>query len=433
MSLVGEILPVDPMERMRKSRLPEEEHRQVFRDQVLNSSGFPQAQKVDESSQPKVIILAGQPGAGKGNLTAAAQSELASKGGAVTIDPDELRRFHTNVETFREKSPYTWADDTQLDASAWAKSLRDEAINGRKNVILDTTLGEQQKAIELVEMFQKKGYAVEIRAMAVPQSESELGVDKRFTDGLVREGFGRYVPEKLRDDVYKNLPSVLDAVHDESLKPESRFKEAIKISVYDRGSFEADRLHPTPRYSQIATEARDDKPGQAMDKVRTDRMNDPQVASQLRDGWAAQKDWHAKLETNLPTFDKVKQDSRAPLLQELALEKVADSVNRRFEEAERHLSSVKERQSPSESPSQPKNELLERVQNMRESMQSGHSVSVSDIHGLVDPVQGAQLHSQSQSAVDLQQTLSKPSPDRSQTPEVHVTPETPKDQSNVRK
>ena len=46
--------------------------------------------------------------------------------------------------------------------------------------------------------------------MAAHRFESELGVDQRFGKGLEKAGYGRYVPEDLRDDVYKKLPATLD-------------------------------------------------------------------------------------------------------------------------------------------------------------------------------------------------------------------------------
>ena len=134
-----------------KDVLSAEEHARIFRERILEESAFSTATSQD---RPRVIILAGQPGAGKGGLARSAELEL--RGDAVTVDPDALRDFHPKVESFRNAHPYTWADDTHPDASTWAKELRGAAVEGRKNLILDTTLADGDKAVAMVKELQAK-------------------------------------------------------------------------------------------------------------------------------------------------------------------------------------------------------------------------------------------------------------------------------------
>ena len=186
-------------------------HARVFSETVVPRS------ELDEAlphARPKAIILGGQPGAGKGGLTQAAIHEF--HGDIVPIDPDELRDYHPRVQEFRSAHPYTWSSHTQADAGQWADELREAAVAGRKHFIFDTTLSNGSWSAELIRDLQAQGYDVEVRVVASPKLESELGVDKRFLDQFNIDGYGRHVPEGARDAIYDKVPASLDTIHAET-------------------------------------------------------------------------------------------------------------------------------------------------------------------------------------------------------------------------
>lgn len=87
--------------------LDKEEHARILAEKIIPDSGLEEA---ISHEKPKAVILAGQPGAGKGGLARRAEFEFSDD--VVKIDPDELRRYHTEVDSFRKKHPYTWSGDT---------------------------------------------------------------------------------------------------------------------------------------------------------------------------------------------------------------------------------------------------------------------------------------------------------------------------------
>ncbi|QHG86404.1 zeta toxin family protein [Xanthomonas cucurbitae] len=226
---------------------------------------------------PSAVILAGQPGAGKGGLARTAELEL--NGDVVKIDPDELRAFHPQVSALRNAHPYTWSGYTQADASQWAEELLQATVEGKKNLIFDTTLSNGQWSSELIQQLQSRGYVVEVRAMAAPKLESEHGVDSRFSQQLDLEGHGRYVPEGARDAIYTKLPQSLDIVHAQTTAPIRIFNRQ-GTEVYDSRS-----------------DAR--PPGQALEAARHARLKDPEFTRQLRDAWQQQADWHRDLPSHV--------------------------------------------------------------------------------------------------------------------------------------
>ena len=194
-----------------EDRLDPGTHARVFEERVVPKSKLLEKMSHDH---PEAVILGGQPGAGKGGLARTARNELL--GDVINIDPDELRDYHPRVREFRSAHPYTWSSHTQADAGQWADELREAAVAGRKHFIFDTTLSNGSWSAELIRDLQAQGYDVEVRVVASPKLESELGVDKRFLDQLNIDGYGRHVPEGARDAIYDKVPASLDTIHAET-------------------------------------------------------------------------------------------------------------------------------------------------------------------------------------------------------------------------
>ncbi|WP_162527627.1 zeta toxin family protein [Xanthomonas phaseoli] len=287
--------------------LPKGIHEQILREQILTAPDFINS---TAQQQPKAVILGGQPGAGKGGLVAQAKAELDQN--AVTIDPDELRRYHPRVADFRRENPYEWSGRTHKDASSWADELRMAATAEKKNLIFDTTLSDGKWASEtLIKGLQEQGYEVEVRAVASPKLESEHGVDERFTANTDRQGYGRHVPEGARDAIYGRLPVSLDTIHTNSNVP---------IRIFNREGIE---LYDS------RTDAR--MPGQAMEEARNARLKDPAFTEHLREAWQKQVDWHRDLPEHVQAIPKSDPAVQAKLLEEHAKLRVSDVVASRME------------------------------------------------------------------------------------------------------
>ncbi|MGM9428600.1 zeta toxin family protein [Hydrogenophaga sp. MI9] len=269
------------------TKIDPDEHQRILQEKILRDpreflSATPQ-------DNPRAIITAGQPGAGKGRLVRDAKAEL--HGNAVTVDPDELRGQHPQANTLRQQHPYTWSSETHGDASQWAGELREAAIAQRKNIILDTTMPRA----DVIKELQAKGYDVEIRAIATHRLESELGVDERFGRGLDQEGHGRYVPKDVREAVYNKLPAALDDVAKQT---------GVPVQIYDREG----KLHFDSRTSPKAS------PGQALETARNARLT-PERLNDLHQSTDAQRQWHRDLPERVPN-ERVSPDTARNLLNE---------------------------------------------------------------------------------------------------------------------
>lgn len=286
--------------------LSEDAHNRILREEILTDPNFRAATSQD---RPKLIVLGGQPGAGKGRLVDRALAEMDSN--AVTVDPDKLRDRHPLIDQFQSNSPYEWSSLTQKDAGAWADELRVVSLAEKKNVIYDTTLSSGEWTLTVIDQAKAQGYDVEIRIVASPKLESELGVDKRFTGRLDSEGQGRYVPEGARDAIYDRVPTSLDTVHANSDVP---------IRIFNREGAELydSRIDPRP-------------PGQALEEARFARLKDPAITQGLREGWDEQVKWHRELPEHVRDLPNMDADTQGRLLEQHAKLKVQEGVLARAE------------------------------------------------------------------------------------------------------
>lgn len=249
-------------------------------------------------------------------MATAATRELG--GDAVLIDPDELRKHHSRAHELRATTPYKWSSHTQIDAGQWADELLDATVVGKKNLIFDTTLSNGQWTTEdLIPKLQAQGYEIEVRAVASPRLESELGVDKRFAEKLELEGYGRYVPAGARDASYEKMPGSLDMIHERTDVPIRLFNRE-GVELYDS------RTDTRP-------------PGSVLQEARDARLHDPKLTRDLSRGWQGQLRWHDDLPEALAQKRMdVPPDVAQRLLAERADEHIVEGVARDAAQA-RHI------------------------------------------------------------------------------------------------
>lgn len=156
--------------------------------------------------------MGGQPGSGKGGLTKQAEEDLAKQGGCVLVDPDELRVSHPDHHYLMAKNDLEAADFTHSDASKWAKHLINDAIEGRRNLIVDQTSKSPDSLLALTSRLKEAGYEVELRVIAVNNKISEQRIHTRYENEKEDKGAGRFVPKLVHDAAYMGLPKSVAAV-----------------------------------------------------------------------------------------------------------------------------------------------------------------------------------------------------------------------------
>lgn len=277
----------------RRDRLSKEEHARIFQEEVLPNSRI---EKFASHDNPKAVILAGQPGAGKGSLVRAVQSEFNRD--IFVVDPDEQRKFHSEAERWQKESPYGWSQKTNADAGGFAGELRSEGVGRRINLLIDTTLGSSDGAIKTIRGLQEAGYEVEIRAVGAHELESRVGIDRRFTTSIDMEGVGRDVPLAFHDKVYADLPDNLDKVSAAT---------GVRVRIYDRDD---------PANAVFDSQRDPGSPSVALREIRDARLQSLETTQRMRIEAQEQADWHRDPQDRLVQSGKMEPDTLEALRRE---------------------------------------------------------------------------------------------------------------------
>lgn len=181
----------------------------------------------DVQQENRALVLAGPPGAGKG---AVKKTVLGDKMPTfLNIDADEFKRLLLH-EAKADGSYDTWilpdvvrqlesegeqffplelASLVHEESSYLAKALRDDAIQAGDNIIVDTVLADEAKALALGGLLAEAGYDVEVVDVEVPFGLSEQRIQSRWRhsyeaalDSGGTELGGRWVPSEYARDVF---------------------------------------------------------------------------------------------------------------------------------------------------------------------------------------------------------------------------------------
>lgn len=262
-----------------KAELSKEELQRIQNEVVIPEAGL---DGLTTHERPRAIVLAGQPGAGKGSLVRAAEREFGDD--ILVIDPDRLRDKLPGVKQLQEADPFGWPDETNKAAFKLANGLRDEGIKRHVNLVIDGSMSDAGNSIRTIEALQKKGYEVEVRAISSHWLESELGIDQRFMRQIDKDGVARDVDMSFHNRVYNDLPGNMEKVAEVT---------GVQVRIYDR---ELNELYDNRR--DVG------QPSQVLRETRTGRMEDPEIRQQLQEGWKRQQSWHEAM----PETIRARQD-----------------------------------------------------------------------------------------------------------------------------
>ena len=166
------------------------------------------------SAAPELIMVGGQPGAGKTAATAQAVRELMRHGdGVAHINDDELRPFHPQYTALVAADRSTAADKTGADVGLWVERAIREAAAGRFHAVIETTMRQPQVVRRTAEQFTAQGFGFEMRVVVVDPEASQLGIYERFATGLASpSALPRFTLPSYHADALAQMPKTLAEV-----------------------------------------------------------------------------------------------------------------------------------------------------------------------------------------------------------------------------
>ena len=181
---------------------------------------------------PKAVILGGQPGSGKSVLAQTAVREFREAGGSILIDADRMREVNRDYKRLSIDDPLNAADRTHAEASQWSVRLTQQAIEGKRNLVVDGTMRDPANIRNLTERLQHNGYRVEARVMAVNPEVSLARAQLRFEQQVEVRGYGRHVNAEQHDAAFKGLGAAVAALERGSMVDSVRVYSANHAVIY---------------------------------------------------------------------------------------------------------------------------------------------------------------------------------------------------------
>jgi len=194
-------------------KLSEAKHEQIYRKLKIRMF-----EGTMPSTTPTLVIIAAQPGAGKSKLAETGKEKFFKTGNIVVINSDNYRESHPQSDEIFQADDKKYGERTNPDVLAWTGRLLDDAAEGNRNIIFETTLRNKESTLEMIENYKEKGYKVHVMALAVSREDSMRGIVSRYVQQKEENGgYGRWVPPEFHDEAYKNLPETLRAVEKQGL------------------------------------------------------------------------------------------------------------------------------------------------------------------------------------------------------------------------
>ena len=175
-------------------------------------------------AKPKAVILCGQPGSGRSLQIPMLMQEFSASG-AVLLD-----------ESQRQDKP---------------QSLFEEALHGKKNLVINATLPNSV----LLKNLREEGYTTSIYVVSAHERESLLSLYQKNEGQLATRGIGDKPKLAEHDEIYSKLPDTLQRIEDEGLSDEIVIRDRKGNEIY-RNHQANGRWENEPQSSQALESSR---------------------------------------------------------------------------------------------------------------------------------------------------------------------------------
>lgn len=145
-------------------RLSEAENERFLREEILPEWLKRAGPALHPVEHPTMVIIGGQPGAGKSRTTGGVERELMHQGGALKISPVDFREHHPDFTKLNATNDRTSSSFTHEDAGVWAEKLEKYGRAHKLHVILEGTMRTPENAAARMQEYKAAGYTTDVRA-----------------------------------------------------------------------------------------------------------------------------------------------------------------------------------------------------------------------------------------------------------------------------
>lgn len=160
--------------------------------------------------QPRAVLLAGQPGAGKTRLSSLAVSLM--DGDAAFINADDYRRYHPNYRTLYTEFGSDCVGLTGAFSGAVTECLIQRLSDSRFNLVIEGAGRTVDVPRRTAELLTAKGYTVELGVIAARPEVSLCSTLLRFYQMNEGGTIPRSTAVPIHDEIVAALPGNLDTL-----------------------------------------------------------------------------------------------------------------------------------------------------------------------------------------------------------------------------
>ncbi len=166
--------------------------------------------------RPVVVVVAGQPGAGKTRIAGLVQAALAHRGGAVRVGRDLYKPAHRHYPSLLAANVRTAGTLVRPDTTRWQAAVEAHVRERRFDAVVESALADPDDFRASALAYRAAGYRIEVVVVATAEALSQLGIVDRFLSEAAIGG-GPYVSWENHDTCAKGLLATLAVIGTEQL------------------------------------------------------------------------------------------------------------------------------------------------------------------------------------------------------------------------
>ncbi|MEU9471245.1 zeta toxin family protein [Streptomyces avermitilis] len=174
------------------------------------------AQSAIAQARPVVVVVAGQPGAGKTQIADLVQAVLDSRGGAVRVGRDLYKPLHRHYAGVLGADVRTAGALVRPDTARWQAAVEAHVRKMGFDAVVESALADPDDFRASSRAYRAAGHRIEVVVLAISEALSQLGIVDRFLTEAA-DGGGRYVSWENHDTCAKGLLATLAVIETEQL------------------------------------------------------------------------------------------------------------------------------------------------------------------------------------------------------------------------
>lgn len=167
-------------------------------------------------ARPVVVVVGGQPGAGKTEIADLVQAALDCRGGAVRVCRDLYKAAHPHYGALLAADVRTAGARVRPDTRRWQAAVEDHVRAYRFDAVVESALADAGDFRTSAAAYRRAGHRTEVVAVATAEALSQLGIVDRFLTEAV-DGGGRYVSWENHDSCAGGMLATLAVIESEQL------------------------------------------------------------------------------------------------------------------------------------------------------------------------------------------------------------------------